>query len=116
MDLARAELGIRNLESTASSNGSCTFDFVVPHSFEIACVDESNYALSEDAIVARSGESRVCMSGVVDPTRRTESDWCYFMFQGRVSRFCDGSSTWSFTSLSVFNIIFRICSIPICLI
>ena len=81
LDLARADIGIKNLEVTFDSTGHCTFDFVVPHTFEIDC-DQGDY--SDDAIVARSGINRICLSGVVDPRRRAESDWLFFLYPGKV--------------------------------
>ena len=83
-DLARADIGIKNLEVTLDSTGQCTFDFVVPHTFEIE-YDQGEY--SDDAIVARSGISRICLSGVVDPRRRADSDWLFFLYPGKVNLF-----------------------------
>ena len=94
-DLARAELGIRNLEVTTSSKGSCTFDFIVPHSYSLVFDDESGYTDREDAIVARSGIDRVLLHGVVNPDKRTESDWVYVLFPGQVSS-NPISSMWNF--------------------
>ena len=81
LDLARADLGIKNLEVTLDSTGHCTFDFVVPHTFEIE-PDQGDY--SDDAIVARNGINRICLSGVVDPKRRADSDWLFFLYPGKV--------------------------------
>ena len=86
-DLARAELGIRNLEVSSSSKGSCTFDFVVPPSYDLVFEDESHSDDQEDAIVARSGVSRVLLHGVVNPAQRTQSDWLYVKFSGQVKSF-----------------------------
>ena len=99
-DMARADIGIKNLEVTFDSTGHCTFDFIVPHSFEIDR-DQGDY--SDEAIIARSGINRICLSGVVDPRRRADSDWLFFLYPGKVSFliFCSipGSLHVEFTGL-----------------
>lgn len=101
LDLARAELGIRNLEVTSSSKGNCTFDFIVPHSYSLVFDDESDYADREDAIVARSGIDRVLLHGVVNPDKRTGSDWIFVLFPGQV-RFIPIRSMWNFRIFALF--------------
>lgn len=83
LDLARRELGIRNLESTESSKGSCTFDFSVPTSFRLEF--EHDFMEQEEVIVAKSGVDRILLHGVTNPKQRDESDWVFVLFPGRVS-------------------------------